>query len=231
MKYLSSFYLLAVVISLFQSCSPNQAEQQQALNDNILKEAYQLKDYNTAISILHQQYAGDNNKAYLLDSLFYCYANSHNYISASILAGKRLPAHEKDTRFQLAAADSYKENKQYAEAASLYNRVLVAYKDSMELYYQFGQCLLESQQYDDCIKAMEAVLALPNAKTKPVMVKTEQVNYFAASMNAIAICKIKQGKFADAKAALQTVMSVAPFFQAAKTNYEKLTMLERMSPR
>lgn len=229
MKYL--FSLLILFVFILQSCSPNAAEHKQALDSAVLKEAYALKDYNTAAAVLHQMYAADNNQAYLLDSIFYCYAYTRNYASASLLATKRLPAHGSDERFQLAAADSYRENKQFEDAAALYNKLLVNYKDSVELYYQFGQCLFETQQYDESIKAMEAVLALPGAKAKPVMVKAEQVNYFAAAMNMIAICKIKQGKFADAKKALQGVMSVAPFFQAAKVNYEKVNMLQQMGSR
>lgn len=226
MKYLFSIPVFTLLLAL-NSCGPSAAEQQQTRTNAMLKEAYRMQDYNTVILALHQLYADDNNRPELLDSLFYCYALNKNYNSASILATQLIPAHANDVRFQLTAADSYKENKQFDKAAELYDLSLTKFKDSTELFYQFGICLLELKEFDKCIKAMEAVMANENAKTKTVMVKNEQVNYFAAAMNAVAICKIKQGKFSDAKKALQVVVTTAPFFQAAKLNYEKLLILEK----
>lgn len=220
-NYFSGLYLMLSLMA----CGGAQ-QQQLRKKEEVVKLAYEHQDYRTAIAYTYELYVNDYNKVYLLDSLFYLYMYTGEYIPAVKISDKLIDNRMENVRFVYSAAIAYEQTGNYEMAVNTYKKALeLGVKDSLQATYNLAKCYLEMGMYNESVQQAEHVLAMEAAKETILYIKDDKVTYDVAALNLIAMNYIRQKNYAEAREILTVVMKIAPFFRSAENNLAKLNLL------
>ncbi|MFM2307843.1 MAG: hypothetical protein RLZZ367_2512 [Bacteroidota bacterium] len=212
-------FIICISLLLLAGC-------QQTDNKAILKAHYTVvaananrwSDHYTAAAAWQNLYALDNTNAAMLDSAFWAYSRIPNYKATAALGKDLLRAHVKHEMFMAALTTSLKENGEYQACIDAARIHVTLSTDTMPDYYTMALCFMELKQYPNAIGYMGRVLADTSSLRQLVVVKGQNVPYYAAALNVIGISEIKQGNMANGIKAFNAAVKAYPNFTAVKNN-------------
>lgn len=213
-------HLTALVVFFFYGCTHN-TDNKSALQKHyatVAANANRWNDYYTAAAAWQNLYALDNVNAAMLDSAFWAYSRIPNYKATAALGKDLLRAHMKHETFIATLVTALKENGEYQACIDAARIHVSLSADTVPDYYNMALCFMELKQYPNAIGYMGRVLADTSSLGVFVVVKGQNVPYYAAALNVIGISEIKQGNMANGIKAFNAALKAYPNFTAVKNN-------------
>lgn len=139
---------------------PEPSEQEKQLSEALFLDGvkyFMLEDYKQALSLFQKAYSVNPNNAALNYKLAETYLLLDTPKLGMPFAQAAVAADPKNTYYYLLLAQLYTEQKQYAEAAQVYNDLMRNVPDTEQYLFSLADLYLSQAKYDDALKTYDRI--------------------------------------------------------------------------